>query len=120
MNKVKEGTSVGTRYWRIVSLAAFALKSGIPFEQLEKDAMDLIPFMNSIENAQHNKFTTNDVRTALKVYNDDKTYRMTSKYISAKTGIEIKKNKRNGRKQKNHLKMIRKKQKRNLKKGINC
>ena len=102
IRKLKAGVQQGHRYWCIMTLATYAKKCDIPFEELEKDAYGLIPFMNT----KGDKFTEDDVLHALEAYNDSYiTYPINT--IIARTDIPIEKNKRNGRKQAMHLKIAR-------------
>lgn len=103
IRKLKAGAQEGHRYWCIMTLATYAMKSGVTFEELEKDAYGLIPFMNSIGNEP---FTEDDVLHALEAYNDSyMTYPIDT--IVQRTDIPIEKNKRNYRKQEAHLKRAR-------------
>ena len=98
IRRLKEGAEQGHRYWCIMTLATYAIKSGIPFEVLEKDAFKLLPLMNERGDA----FTEDDVIHALEAYNDSYiTYPIHT--IVTRTGIKIEKNKRNGRKRTDHL-----------------
>ena len=102
IRKLKAGVQQGHRYWCIMTLATYAKKCDIPFEELEKDAYGLIPFMNT----KGDKFTEDDVLHALEAYNDSYiTYPINT--IISRTDIPIEKNKRNGRKQAMHLKIAR-------------
>lgn len=102
IRKLKAGVQQGHRYWCIMTLATYAKKCDISFEELEKDAYGLIPFMNT----KGDKFTEDDVLHALEAYNDSYiTYPINT--IIARTDIPIEKNKRNGRKQAMHLKIAR-------------
>lgn len=58
---------------------------------------------------EDNHFTEYDVLCALRTYHipTEKAYRRKIEYISQKTGIELKANKRNGRRQSLHLKIAR-------------
>ena len=85
-------------------LAIYAVKCDIPYEKLEKDAYDLVPFLNDINPEE--PFTVDYVNSALECY-DDRYYTFPIKDISKLSGIEIQKNKRNGRKQRLHLKLAR-------------
>lgn len=99
---LKGGADQGHRYWCIMTLATYAQKCGVPRETLENDAYGLIPFMNT----RGDEFTEDDVLHALEAYTDSYiTYPIDT--IVVRTGIEIAKNKRNGRKQKDHLKRAR-------------
>ena len=102
IRKLKAGVQQGHRYWCIMTLATYAKKCDIPFEELEKDAYGLIPFMNT----KGDKFTEDDVLHALEAYNDSYiTYPINT--IIQRTDIPIQKNKRNYRKQSIHLERAR-------------
>ena len=104
--KLEEGATDGHRYWCIQTLAVYAMKCGIPMEELEADAFGYIEMLNSIGKREDNPFTSNDVLKALEAYNASyATYPI--KTISDRTGIRIDRNKRNGRKQKVHLRIAR-------------
>lgn len=96
-----EGAEQGHRYWCIMTLATYAQKCGVPRETLEEDAYGLIPFMNT----KGDEFTEDDVLHALEAYTESYiTYPIDT--IVVRTGIAIKKNKRNGRKQADHIKLM--------------
>lgn len=102
IRKLSEGAEQGHRYWCIMTLATYAKKCGVPKEKLERDAYGLIPLMNT----KGDEFTEDDVLHALEAYTDSYiTYPIDT--IVNRTGIPIQKNKRNGRKQKLHLKLAR-------------
>jgi hypothetical protein len=97
---VGKGATYHHRYFDIMCLAIYAVKAGITMEELERDAMGLIPFMNSIEDSK--PFTVEDVQSALECY-DLKYITFPIEDIVKLSGIDIKRNKRNGRKQDKHL-----------------
>lgn len=100
--KIHEGATQGHRYWCMMTLATYALKCGVPYEELLQDGIEMLDFLNSVGDA----FTMDDLIHALEAYNGDyMTYPIDT--IIARTDIYIKKNKRNGRKQMLHLKMAR-------------
>lgn len=102
IRKLSEGAEQGHRYWCIMTLATYAKKCGVPWEELEQDAYGLIPLMNTKGDA----FTEDDVLHALEAYTDSYiTYPINT--IVNRTGIPIEKNKRNGRKQEQHLQLAR-------------
>lgn len=106
IRRVIGGAEPGHRYWCIMTLATYAKKCGVPKEQLEKDAYGLIPLLNSKGDKFTDRFTEDDVLHALEAYTDSYiTYPINT--IVNRTGIQIKKNKRNGRKQATHLKIAR-------------
>lgn len=95
---LRAGARQGHRYWCILTLATYAKKCGIEYDELEADAYGLIPFMNTLGDA----FTEEDVLHALEAYNDSYiTYPIDT--IEYRTDIKIERNKRNGRKQEVHL-----------------
>lgn len=101
IRRLKDGAEQGHRYWCIMTLATYAIKCGIPFEILEKDAFSLLPLLNE----RGDKFTEDDVMHALEAYNDSYvTYPIHT--IIIRTGIKIEKNKRNYREQEIHMKLI--------------
>ena len=85
-----------------MTLATYAKKCGVSREVLEKDAYGLIPLMNT----KGDEFTEDDVLHALEAFSDSYiTYPIDT--IVNRTGIPIEKNKRNGRKQKQHCEVMR-------------
>jgi hypothetical protein len=101
IRKLKEGAEQGHRYWCIMTLATYAQKCGVSRETLEEDAYGLIPFMNT----KGDEFTEDDVMHALEAYTDSyATYPIDT--IVWRTGIQIEKNKRNGRKRADHVKLM--------------
>lgn len=101
IRKLLGGAEQGHRYWCIMTLATYAQKCGVPRETLEEDAYGLIPFMNTKGDA----FTEDDVLHALEAYSDSYiTYPIDT--IVVRTGIPIEKNRRNGRKQADHIKLM--------------
>lgn len=104
IRKIKEGAAYGHRYFCIMCLAIYAAKSGISKELLEKDALELLPFMNSLNAAE--PFKESDMYSALECYDERyKTFPIDD--ITKLSAIPIQKNKRNGRKQSVHLKIAR-------------
>lgn len=104
IEKVKEGGVQGHRYWCIYALATYAVKCGISFDELKKDAAILQPILNErgIE-----PFTKKDMRDALRLYSDQSlAARLTRRYIEEQTAISMPPNKRNYRPQKEHIKIM--------------
>ena len=84
-----------------MTLATYAKKCGVSSEKLEEDAYGLIPLMNTKGDA----FTEDDVLHALEAFTDSYiTYPIDT--IVNRTGIPIEKNRRNGRKQAQHIKIM--------------
>lgn len=106
VRQIKSGATVGHRYFCIMVLAIYAKKSGIEREELEKTAFDLLQYLDGLTETDENHFTAEDVFSALEAYSDNYiTFPIDS--ISSLTNIEIKKNKRNYRRQDVHLKIAR-------------
>ena len=102
IQKISDEAQQGHRFWCIMTLATYAKKCGVPKETLEEDAYGLISLMNT----KGDEFTKGDVMKALEAYNDSYiTYPIHA--IEARTGIQLPRNKRNGRKQATHLKIAR-------------
>lgn len=97
------GATYGHRYFCVMTLAIYAVKSGIPYEKLKEDALKLIPFLNGLN--EEEPFTENDVQSALECY-DLRYCTFPIKDIVKITAISIQKNKRNYRKQSDHVKMM--------------
>lgn len=102
IQKIYEGATQGHRYWCVMTLATYAKKCGVSYDKLFEDSINMLDFLNS----KGDKFTIEDIMTALEAYNDNYiTYPIDT--IVLKTDIKIEKNKRNYRKQKQHLKIAR-------------
>lgn len=93
----------GNRYWSVFILAATAKKCKIPFETLEEDAYNLVPILNGLEKSE--PFTDEDAMAALKGY-DEKYITLSVDFINTKCDRILTKNKRNGRKQAQHVKIM--------------
>lgn len=92
----------GHRYWGLMTLATYAIKCGIEYKELEKDAFELQPILSR----KGDPFTEDDVVHALEAFNDSYvTYPIDT--IVERTGLKIEKNKRNYRKQEAHLYLAR-------------
>ena len=87
-------------------LAVYAKKSGVDREELEEVAFDLVEHLEQLTTEEDNHFTRADVLAALEMYNDN-YIRFPIDSITKLTQIPIEKNKRNGRKQEEHLKRAR-------------
>lgn len=103
IRRVQEGAEVGHRYFCIMCLAIYGVKSGIPFEEVKKDALALVPSLNNIN--PNEPFTEDDCKSALECF-DEKYMTFPIEDIEKITGIPIPRNKRNGRKQAVHLQIM--------------
>ena len=113
--EIQTGAVVGHRYYCMMMLAVYARKCSmydpkhnpnpVTEEELKEDAFGLLDHMESLTNDKDNHFTTGDVLDALEAFNEKWiTYPRNS--VAFKSGITIKANKRNGRKQKDHIKLM--------------
>lgn len=100
--QILSGATYGHRYFCIMILVIYAVKCDVPKERLEKDSKDLIFHLTNIG---REPFTEADVQSALECY-DDRYCTFPLKDIVKLSAIEIKKNKRNWRKQSDHIKLM--------------
>lgn len=105
LNILKDGQQVEVhhRYWCILTLVVYAVKCGVPRDEVRADALSLVPSFDRKTKTVDNPFTEDDVEDALRAY-DEEYNKWPLKVIETTTGIRIEKNRRNGRKQKIHLK----------------
>lgn len=93
------------RYFYVMSLAIYAIKSGVSEEELRADAYSFLEYLNY--KSRENPFTEEDLESALECYNE--AYRSFPRDdIEKITGIKIKKNKRNGRSRAEHIQLMNK------------
>lgn len=114
--EIQKGAVVGHRYYCMMMLAVYAQKCSmydpkhnpnpVTEEELKEDAFGLLDHMEALTDNEENHFTTGDVLDALEAFNEKWiTYPRNS--VENRSGIRIKVNKRNGRKQGDHLKRAR-------------
>lgn len=104
--RIEEGATVGHRYFCVMALAVYARKCGVPYEELERDAMELVPFLNSLGEGGGSPFTASDVVKALEAY--DASYVTFPRHtIEELTGVDVPPNKRNHRSQEQHMAVMR-------------
>lgn len=95
----------GHRYFYLMCLAIYAMKCNISEDELRADAWSLAPTLKTLDRAG-NHLTDSDIEKALQMYNTDyQTFPRRS--IEALTAIPIPANKRNYRKQPQHLEIAR-------------
>lgn len=114
--KITENVSVGHRYWCAWALVVMArkcckydaVKNPCPVTraELKADLEALIKPFDALTNDKNNHFTDSDIKDALRAF-ETGVIKYPLNAIMAKTGITIEKNKRNGRKQTEHLKIAR-------------
>ncbi|MCM1140772.1 MAG: hypothetical protein NC453_19555 [Muribaculum sp.] len=108
LNILKDGQQVEVhhRYWCILTLVVYAVKCGVPRDEVRADALSLVPSFDRKTKTVDNPFTEDDVEDALRAY-DEEYNKWPLKVIETTTGIRIEKNRRNGRTQKLHLMIAR-------------
>lgn len=94
----------GHRYKFLMCMAIYAHKCDIPKARLKQDLYEIYDQVKAI--AHTNELTEFDIKCALEAY-DDHLHNFTIDDVIAETNVQIKKNKRNGRKQEVHLKIAR-------------
>lgn len=104
--RVSEEIVVGHRFYGIFTLAVYAMKCGINEDELIADAYELMKRFDGLSIDERNRFTEDDVIAALEVFNESYVT-FPRDDISKITGLPIKVNKRNGRKQGEHLRRAR-------------
>lgn len=108
LNILKDGSKVTVhhRYWCILTLVVYAVKCGIPREEVLRDALDLVDSFDVKTETVDNPFLEEDVYDAMRAY-DEEYCKWPVRVIETTTGIRIERNKRNGRDQKIHLEIAR-------------
>lgn len=102
LSKIRAGAFDGNRYNCIATLVTFAVKCDIDKDWVLNDALELVPWLNSLTQTSKNPFTKQDVYDAFTYFDDSfATYSISA--IEARTKIQIERNKRNGQRQKDHL-----------------
>lgn len=94
------------RYWCILTLVIYAVKCDVPRDEVLADALALVLKMDSYTKTEDNHFTEDDVHDAMLAY-DENYNKWPIKTIEDTTTIRIERNRRNGRKQNEHLMIAR-------------
>ena len=106
LREIKEKAQVSHRYYCCLNLVSYAQKCDIDYEELKKDLYDILPILDERTTDETNHFTEQDLKDALSCYKN-KLHNFKAKYMEESSGFDFPKNKRNYRKQKIHLKIIR-------------
>lgn len=104
--KINTEVKVGGRYFAIMALCAYGLKCGIPEKQITQDAYAFLEHLESLTDDEDNHFTKEDIKDALKALKKGNKLLSTMasrEWIEKQTKVIIPPNKRNGRKQKDHV-----------------
>ena len=108
--KLISDVKVGGRYFSIIALCAYGLKCNIPDNQIKRDAYSFLEHLESLTDDKDNHFTKQDIADALKTLKSDNrllTTLTTREWLEKQTKVSIPPNKRNYRKQEQHLKLAR-------------
>lgn len=108
LNILRDGQQVEVhhRYWCVLTLVVYAVKCGVPREEVLADALSLVPAFDRKTETVDNPFTEDDVQDAMRAY-DEEYNKWPLRVIETTTGIRIERNKRNGREQSKHLRRAR-------------
>ena len=106
LKRISTEAVVGHRYYCLMCLSIYAIKSDIEYDELETDAFSLLDRFDLLSVKPDNKFTAQDVIDALQIYQDKGyvTYPINS--IIKTSGLNIEKNVRHFRPQKIHMKRM--------------
>lgn len=103
LNRAGEITG-GHRYYFLMCLVIYACKCDVPREKLKEDMYAVFEKLKLVEH--DNPLTEEDIESALEVYSKE-YYNFTIADIEKLTDLRIERNKRNGRKQNQHLQLAR-------------
>lgn len=106
LRKIEMEIHVGHRFYGIMTLAIYAVKCSIDEDELRRDADRLMRIFDDMSYEDSNRFTVEDVVKALEMYNENfVTFPRAD--IAKYSGIPIPPNKRNWKKQSQHLEVAR-------------
>ena len=105
--QIREKAAVQHRFYCLFCLSIYAIKCGIDEEELTDDLFSFLDDFEKLTISDDNHFTQKDVIDALQAYQDKDLVTYPINSIVKVSGIEIKKNKRNGLNQKDHLEIAR-------------
>lgn len=108
--QIMEEVRAGGRYFSIMALCSYGLKCGISEQKIRCDAYAFLEHLESLTEDEDNHFSRADVKDALRALKSDRkrlAIIASREWIEKQTKVKIPKNKRNGRDQKLHLRIIR-------------
>lgn len=107
-NRVENEIKEGHRYYGLMILSIYAIKCNISEEELRNDCYKLMRKLDELTpKGSENNFTEDDVESAIQIFYDKGYVTYPRNSISHLSGLRIEPNKRNGRKQEDHLKLAR-------------
>ena len=105
LNRIRNEITVGHRFFGCMTLAIYAVKCGISEEELREDAYSLLEQYDAMSIEDDNRFEDQDIEDAIGIYNDSySTFPRDD--IGKVTGLNMPVNKRNGRKQEQHIRVM--------------
>lgn len=107
--KITEEVKAGGRYFSIMALCSYGLKCGISEQKIRRDAYAFLDHLESLTEDEDNHFSRADVKDALRALKGDRKRLSTiasREWIEDNTKVTIPANKRNGRKQEQHIKIM--------------
>lgn len=114
--RIFEEAVVGHRYYCLMLLVVYAIKCSVydavknpnpvTRQELERDCIELLAVFDERSDTDTNRFTEKDVLDALQAWDDRELYTYPVSSIANRSGIDIKPNKRNHRKQADHVKLM--------------
>ena len=100
----------GHRYFFMMNLTIYACKCNVPKEILENDIRQAFDILSKAENhhpdGSIDELNERDIQSALETY-DKSYYCWTLSDVETTSGLTIPRNRRNGRKQEDHMKVMR-------------
>lgn len=106
LHRISDEIRVGHRFYGIMTLAIYAKKCGIDEVELRRDAFALLQPYDDMSVEDINRFTKDDVVCALEMFNEDYVT-FPRDDIAKLSGMTMPVNKRNWRKQAQHLRLAR-------------
>ena len=105
LHRIGDEIRVGHRFYGIMTLAIYAKKCGIEEDELRRDAFSLLKPYDDMSVEDINRFTKDDVVCALEMFNEDYVT-FPRDDIAKLSGLTMPVNKRNWRKQKEHIQVM--------------
>ena len=105
LHRIADEIRVGHRFYGIMTLAIYAKKCGIDEDELRRDAFALLRPYDDMSVEDINRFTKDDVVCALEMFNEDYVT-FPRDDIAKLSGLTMPVNKRNWRKQKEHIQVM--------------
>lgn len=100
-------TKEGKRYFGLMCLAVVGRKNGVSREQVEQDALALVPFLDSLTVDKTNHFTDEHALKAITAYDKEHFILMKRETLVRLSGVPMEPQKRNGRSQAQHMAVMR-------------